>query len=76
VGGNLKVKCTLPPGSILDLEWWVSNLSALNGKDFSEESLTSRYIQMRLCLSEVQFVMASLHVGLGQRHKHRYTLIS
>ena len=34
MGGNLKVKCTLPPGSILDLEWWVSNLSALNGKDF------------------------------------------
>jgi hypothetical protein len=34
VGGNLKVKCTLSPGSILDLEWWVSNLSALNGKDF------------------------------------------
>ena len=34
VGGDLKVKCTLSPGSIMDLKWWVSNLSALNGKDF------------------------------------------
>lgn len=34
VGGDLNVKCTLSSGSVLDLEWWVSNLSALNGKDF------------------------------------------
>jgi hypothetical protein len=34
VGGDLNIKCTLSSGSVLDLEWWVSNLSALNGKDF------------------------------------------
>jgi len=37
VGGDLNVKCTISSGSVLDFEWWVSNLSALNGKDFPQK---------------------------------------
>jgi hypothetical protein len=72
VGGDLNVKCTLSSGSVLDLEWWVSNLSALNGKDFSQQSLTLRFVRMRLCPAGVQFVMTLRHAVLGQLHRLPY----